>query len=72
MAPTNITQQTSTALPLQGELARSAPQPVPQQRRMFAGRLQWALEGPGWSLLRPALDFVLVCIGGDGRLSGRG
>src|SRR2546430_13291219 len=29
---------------------------------MFAGRVQWALEGPGWSLLRPALDFVLVCI----------
>jgi exopolysaccharide biosynthesis polyprenyl glycosylphosphotransferase len=62
MAPTNITQQTSTALPLQGELARSAPQPVPQQRMaLLAGRLQWAMEGPGWSLLRPALDFVLVC-----------
>ena len=63
MAPTNITQQTSTALPLQGELARSAPQPVPQQRMtVLAGRLQWAMEGPGWSMLRPALDFVLVCV----------
>ena len=61
MAPTNITQQTSTALALQGELARSAPPPVPQQRRVLAGRLQWALEGPGWSVVRPALDFVLVC-----------
>jgi exopolysaccharide biosynthesis polyprenyl glycosylphosphotransferase len=60
MAPTNITQQTSTALPLQGELARSAPQPQPVQRTALAGRLQWALEGPGWSLLRPALDFVLA------------
>src|SRR5207237_1055932 len=58
----NITQQTSTALALQGELARSAPPPVPQQRRVLAGRLQWALEGPGWSVVRPALDFVLVCV----------
>jgi exopolysaccharide biosynthesis polyprenyl glycosylphosphotransferase len=62
MAPTNITQQTSTALPLQGELARSAPQPRPLQRRILAGRLQWALEGPGWSVLRPASDFLLMCI----------
>jgi exopolysaccharide biosynthesis polyprenyl glycosylphosphotransferase len=62
MAPTHITQQTSTALPLQGELARAAPQPRPLQRMILAGRLQWALEGPGWSVLRPALDFVLVCV----------
>jgi exopolysaccharide biosynthesis polyprenyl glycosylphosphotransferase len=64
MAPTNITQQTSTAtaLPLQGELARAAPQPRPLQARILAGRLQWALEGPGWTLLRPALDFVLMCV----------
>lgn len=62
MAPTNITQQTSTALPLQGELTRAAPQPVPLQRRALAGRLQWALEGPGWGMLRPALDFLLVCV----------
>src|SRR6266566_9751441 len=63
MAPTNITQQTSsTALPLQGELARAAPAPRPLQRRVLAGHLQWALEGPGWTLLRPALDFVLACV----------
>src|SRR5580693_2932580 len=61
MAPTNITQQTSTAVPLQAELARAAPQPTPLQRRILAGRLQWALEGSGWSVLRPSLDFVLVC-----------
>jgi exopolysaccharide biosynthesis polyprenyl glycosylphosphotransferase len=62
MAPTNITQQTSTtALPLQGELTRSAPQPRPLQARILGGRLQWALEGAGWTLLRPALDFVLMC-----------
>src|ERR1700740_3217873 len=63
MAPTNITQQTTTtALPLQGELARSAPQPRPLQVRIFAGRLQWALEGAGWSVLRPALDFMLMAV----------
>jgi exopolysaccharide biosynthesis polyprenyl glycosylphosphotransferase len=62
MAPTNITQQTSTALPLQGELTRAAPQPRPLQRWILAGRLQWALEGPGWSVLRPALDFVLMWV----------
>src|ERR1700732_3771534 len=61
MAPTNITQQTSTAVPLQAELARAAPQPTALQRRIRAGRLQWALEGSGWSVLRPSLDFVLVC-----------
>ena len=37
------------------------PQPRPLQRRILASRLQWALEGPGWSVLRPALDFVLMC-----------
>src|ERR1700740_3438192 len=62
MAPTNITQQTSTtALPLQGELARAAPQPRPLQATVLGGRLQWALEGPGWTVLRPALDFALMC-----------
>jgi exopolysaccharide biosynthesis polyprenyl glycosylphosphotransferase len=62
MAPTHITQQTSTALPLQGELGRAAPQPTPLQHRILAGRLQWALEGPGWSRLRLGLDFALTCI----------
>jgi exopolysaccharide biosynthesis polyprenyl glycosylphosphotransferase len=62
MAPTNITQQTSTALPLQGDLTRAAPQPRPLQRGIFGGHLQWALEGRGWTVLRPALDFVLLSI----------
>jgi exopolysaccharide biosynthesis polyprenyl glycosylphosphotransferase len=61
MAPTNITQQTSTALSLQGELARAAPQPMPLASRRITGTLQWAFEGPGWSVLRPTLDFVLLC-----------
>ena len=27
----------------------------------FGGPLQWLLEGPGWSVLRPTVDFVLLC-----------
>ncbi len=56
-----ITQQTSTTLPLTGKLARDAPRPKSLLGGTFAGRLQWALEGSGWSVLRPAVDFVLLC-----------
>jgi exopolysaccharide biosynthesis polyprenyl glycosylphosphotransferase len=72
MAPTNVTQQTSTALPLQGELARAAPQPKPLAGRTFAGPLQWALEGPGWTLIRPAMDFLLMLVAVSIALSGAG
>jgi exopolysaccharide biosynthesis polyprenyl glycosylphosphotransferase len=57
-----ITQQTSTTLPLHGELGRSAPQPNAVGRGVFGGRLQWALEGSGWRALRPTVDFVLLCV----------
>src|SRR2546422_767197 len=60
MAPTNISQQTSTAVPLQGELTRAAPRPRPLRASHINGTLQWALEGSGWSILRPALDFLLL------------
>jgi exopolysaccharide biosynthesis polyprenyl glycosylphosphotransferase len=60
MARTPITQQTSTTLPLHGELSRSAPQPKALPGQSFGGRLQWALEGPGWRALRPTVDFVLL------------
>src|SRR5207302_6016818 len=72
MAPTNVTQQTSTALPLQGELARAAPQPKPLAGRSLAGPLQWALEGPGWTLLRPATDFLLMWLALAIALAGEG
>jgi exopolysaccharide biosynthesis polyprenyl glycosylphosphotransferase len=55
-----ITQQTSTTLPLTGKLTRDAPQPKSLLGGVFSGRLQWALEGAGWSVLRPAVDFVLL------------
>ncbi len=57
----HVTQQTSTTLPLTGQLVRDAPRPKSLLEGTFAGRLQWALEGPGWSVLRPAVDFVLLC-----------
>ncbi len=63
MDRTQITQQTTTTtLPLRGELAHDAPSPTALRRIAFHGPLQWALEGPGWEVLRPTVDFVLVCI----------
>jgi exopolysaccharide biosynthesis polyprenyl glycosylphosphotransferase len=62
MARPPITQQTSTTLPLQGELSRSAPRPKALAGTAFGGPLQWMLEGAGWRLLRPAVDFVFACL----------
>jgi exopolysaccharide biosynthesis polyprenyl glycosylphosphotransferase len=64
MDQTRVTQQTSTTLPRAGQLpaARDAPRPKALRYGVFGGRLQWLLEGPGWSLLRPMIDFVLLCI----------
>ena len=62
-----VTQQTSTTLPLTGQLTRDAPRPKSLLDGSFAGPLQWALEGSGWGVLRPAVDFVLLCAGGDRR-----
>ncbi len=62
MDRTRITQQTTTALPLRGELTtHDAPGPRALAAGSFDGRLQRALEGPGWNLLRPAVDFLLLC-----------
>jgi exopolysaccharide biosynthesis polyprenyl glycosylphosphotransferase len=57
----HITQQTSTTLPLTGARSHVAPSPRALRDARFRGPLQWALEGPGWSMLRPTLDFVLLC-----------
>ncbi len=60
----NISQQTSTTLPLTGQLpaARDAPGPKALHKSIFVGRLQWLLEGRGWNVLRPLADFVLLCV----------
>jgi exopolysaccharide biosynthesis polyprenyl glycosylphosphotransferase len=57
-----ITQQTSTTLPLRGELTHDAPEPRTLWRASFKGPLQWALEGPGWGVLRTSTDFVLLWV----------
>jgi exopolysaccharide biosynthesis polyprenyl glycosylphosphotransferase len=63
MDPPGITQQTSTTLPLTGQLpvARDAPQPRALRDSAFGGPLQWLLDGPGWDVLRPVFDFMLLC-----------
>jgi exopolysaccharide biosynthesis polyprenyl glycosylphosphotransferase len=60
MENTHVTQQTSTTLPLRSELVHGAPAPEALRRTSFRGPLQWALEGPGWGILRPAVDLVLL------------
>ena len=57
-----ISQQTTTTLPLRGELTHDAPAPLAIWRGSFSGPLQWALEGPGWGVVRPTVDFVLLCV----------
>jgi exopolysaccharide biosynthesis polyprenyl glycosylphosphotransferase len=59
-----LTQQTTTpSLPLSGSAAaRRAPRPRSAPTGIFHGPLQWLLEEPGWSVLRPAVDCVLLCL----------
>jgi exopolysaccharide biosynthesis polyprenyl glycosylphosphotransferase len=60
-----ISRQTSTTLPLTGQLPvrRDAPFPHHLQRGAFQGRLQWLLEGTGWKVLRPTADLLLMYVG---------
>jgi exopolysaccharide biosynthesis polyprenyl glycosylphosphotransferase len=55
-----ITQQTSTSLSGQLPVARDAPQPQALRHGTFRGSRQWLLDGPGWGVLRPTVDFVLL------------
>lgn len=55
-----MTQQTTTTLPRRGELSHDARVPKALRRGVFVGRLQWALEGPGWGIVRPVVDFLLL------------
>jgi exopolysaccharide biosynthesis polyprenyl glycosylphosphotransferase len=61
MQKPQITQQTSVTLPVRAS-ARDAPRPIALSRDTFDGALQWALEGAGWSLLRPGVEFVLLFV----------
>lgn len=63
MSSPRITRQTSGTLPLNGSVAATR-RALPHQSLhagVFPGRLQWLLEGSGWSALRPTVDFVLIC-----------
>jgi exopolysaccharide biosynthesis polyprenyl glycosylphosphotransferase len=62
MDSTRVTQQTSTALPLRGELTHDAPSPKAASGTTFHGPLQWSLEGRGWGVVRPTVDFVLLLV----------
>jgi exopolysaccharide biosynthesis polyprenyl glycosylphosphotransferase len=57
-----ITQQTSTTLPVSRTVTRDAPSPDALAGGDFGGVLQWMLEGQGWNVLRPAVDFLLLCV----------
>jgi exopolysaccharide biosynthesis polyprenyl glycosylphosphotransferase len=60
MSQLPISQQTATAITIQGELARTAPEPEALPHVAFAGPLQWVLEGSGWDLLRPLVDGLML------------
>ena len=55
-------QTTTPTLPLAGAATRRAPGPRAAAAGVFGGPLQWLLEEPGWSVLRPTADFVLLCL----------
>jgi exopolysaccharide biosynthesis polyprenyl glycosylphosphotransferase len=61
MDQSRVTQQTSTTISLRGELSHDAPSPKALRSDRFNGPLQWALEGRGWSVIRPSLDVLLLC-----------
>ncbi len=61
MPRARITQHTSTA-PVAGRHAgRTAPRPHASDGGIFHGLPQRLLEEPGWNVLRPTVDFVLLC-----------
>ncbi len=62
MNRSRITEQTTTTLPRRGERAHDAPAPRALTSSAFSGPLQWALEGRGWSFVRPAVDFLLLAV----------
>jgi len=61
MARMRVTQQT-TSFPVAGRPgARVAPRPQAAPWASFHGILQRLLEEPGWNVLRPTVDFILLC-----------
>ncbi len=61
MSRMRVTQQTTTSLPVGASATRRAPYPLASHGGIFKGLPQRLLEEPGWSILRPTVDFVLLC-----------
>ncbi len=58
-----VTQQSTTSsISLRNEIGHDAPSPRALRRGTFGGPLQWALEGPGWGIVRPLSDFATVVV----------
>lgn len=63
MSRMRVTQQTTTSFPAAGRAdLRHAPQPTAAPWGTFRGVLQRTLEEPGWNVLRPTVDFLLLCL----------
>jgi exopolysaccharide biosynthesis polyprenyl glycosylphosphotransferase len=63
MSRTRITQQTTTSLPVAGRAgARSAPRPRLSHSGAFTGVAQALLEGAGWTIVRAAVDLLMLLL----------
>ncbi|MGH2880686.1 MAG: exopolysaccharide biosynthesis polyprenyl glycosylphosphotransferase [Solirubrobacteraceae bacterium] len=64
MNRTRVTQQTTTpSVPVAGRSGvRAAPRPRQSPVSTFTGVMQRLLEGPGWTVIRPAVDFFMLCL----------
>jgi len=62
MDRSQITRQTTTTLPLGRERAHEAPPPRAMRAGVSRSPLQLVLEGRGWEILRPAVDFLTLCV----------
>ena len=72
MEQPRISQQTSTAIPLRAGLTHDAHAPAGLPPTRFTGRMQWLLEGTGWSVLRPSVDLLLLLLATTIALGGVG
>ncbi|HEX5307707.1 MAG TPA: exopolysaccharide biosynthesis polyprenyl glycosylphosphotransferase [Solirubrobacteraceae bacterium] len=63
MSRVRITQQTTTSVPsAAAHRARNAPRHQAASWSSVNGLLQRVLEEPGWSVVRPCVDFALLCL----------
>jgi exopolysaccharide biosynthesis polyprenyl glycosylphosphotransferase len=63
MSRIHMTQQASSAPVARPTALLRAPSPRSAPPARFHGLLQMLLEGPGWQVLRPTVDFLALCAG---------